>query len=346
MISRGLYIGEIVDEFASIAAQVKVRNKLGLTDLSVFCENYFRDVLNCLLGANFENLNKDIPNAPALDLGDRNKKLAVQISSAANASKVNSTLSGLTPDIKSIYTEFFVLSIGGKQSTYALDEKLTGPVNFTVANIWDMDTLAHKVIDLEIDRLADLHRLVRRNSAKVRVELEIPDENGDYPSNGYGQWEPRIEPAIGNGAAFVEFTAAEGGVKVQEVDHAEIECGLKVLGAELARLPRVSREFLVSLIERRESKYSAHFDDSWIHLLYDKVKREFRGPDLRDELAILEHAGFVEIRGIDARYDASPEIGVCLSRQSEALAIGLLGFVKVKGLNLRNVIGAGDLSQF
>ncbi|KHL64686.1 MULTISPECIES: SMEK domain-containing protein [Xanthomonas] len=341
-----MYIGEIVDEFASIAAQVKVRNKLGLTDLSKFCENYFRDVLNCLLGANFENLNKDIPNAPALDLGDRNKKLAVQISSAANASKVNSTLLGLTQDMKSIYTDFFVLSIGGKQSTYALDKGLADSVKFKVANIWDMDTLAHMAIDLEIDRLADLHRLVRRNSAKVRVELEIPDENGDYPTNGYDQWEPRIEPAIGNGAAFVEFTAAEGRVTVQEVDHAEIECGLKILGAELARLPRVSREFLVSLIERRESKGSVYFDDKWIHLLYEKVKREFRGSDLIDELGILEHAGFVKIRGVDAGYDRAPEIGVRLSHQSDALSIGLLGFVKAKGLNLRNVIGAGDLSQF
>lgn len=346
MISRGLYIGEIVDEFALISAQVKVRNKIGLTDLTVFCENYFRDVLNCLLGVKLKNLNKDIPNAPALDLGDRQRKLAFQISSAVNATKVNSMLSGLTPDMKAMYTDFVVLSVGGKQNTYTLDDELAKSVGFSVSNIWDMDTLAHKVIDLEIDRLADLHRMIRRNSAKVRVELEIPDENGDYPTNGYHQWEQRIESLIGDGNAFVRFTADEGRVEVKDVDDSGIKQGLKNLGAELERLPRISREFLVSLIERRESKASSYFSDSWIHLLYDKVKREFRGADLDDELRILEHAGFVRLEVDGAKCDGPPEIGVCLSRDSEELAIGFLGFVEAKGLSLREVIGKGDLSQF
>ncbi|MFB9037940.1 SMEK domain-containing protein [Xanthomonas arboricola] len=345
MITRGFYLGEIVDEFASIGAQVKVRNKIGLTDLSVFCENYFRDVLNGLLGTNLENLNTERSNEPALDLGDSAEGLAFQITSAANSEKVNSTLSGLTTGQKSRYTKFIVLSICGKQRKYRLNKKTTA-LGFTEANIWDMDTLAHKVIDLELDKLAELHRIVRKNAAKVRVELEIPNDNGDYPTTGYDQWEARIVPTIGSGKAFAKFTADEGGVEVGEVDHPEIAKGLRILGRELSRLPRISREFLVVLIERRESKSSTRFKHEWLHLLYDKIKREFRGQDLDDELGILAHAGFVEVNGEDPFSDGPPEIGICLSKKSETLAIGFLGFVKAKGLDLRKVIGQGDLSAF
>lgn len=51
MITRGHYIGEIVDELSAISEQVKLRNKLGMTDLTVIVENFFRDLLNATLDA-------------------------------------------------------------------------------------------------------------------------------------------------------------------------------------------------------------------------------------------------------------------------------------------------------
>ena len=35
MITRGHYIGEIIDELSTVAQQVAMRNRLGLTDLTV-----------------------------------------------------------------------------------------------------------------------------------------------------------------------------------------------------------------------------------------------------------------------------------------------------------------------
>jgi len=45
MITRGAFIGEL----STIAEQVKLRNTMGYTDLSVFAENFYRDILNVLL---------------------------------------------------------------------------------------------------------------------------------------------------------------------------------------------------------------------------------------------------------------------------------------------------------
>ncbi|EEY1838289.1 SMEK domain-containing protein, partial [Escherichia coli] len=46
MITSGYLIGQIIDDLSNIAQQAKVRNKLGHTDLSVFAENFFKDILN------------------------------------------------------------------------------------------------------------------------------------------------------------------------------------------------------------------------------------------------------------------------------------------------------------
>jgi hypothetical protein len=342
----GHYLGEIVDEFAVIGAQVKMRNRVGFTDLSVFCESFFKDVLNCLLDANLRNLNEERSNEPGLDLGDDENKLAVQVTSTANTEKVNATLAKITPEQKKAYRKIIVLSICGKQQKYSLDASLAAELNFSSKHVWDMNTLARKAVGLEIDKLESLHRLVRANVAKVRVELEVPDENGNYPTNGYDQWEVRIRPKIGDGWSFAKFSAEQGGVKLEEVDHADLEKGLKLLGKKLSRLPRVTREFLVVLLERRESKRSSRFGDTWSHLLYDKVVREFRGNDVDGELGILEHSKLVRIDGENPHDDGPAEIGVCLCFESDDLAINFLGFVEAKQLDLRRVIGEGDLSAF
>lgn len=70
MLTRGYFIGEIVDEMANLAGQVRMRNALHLFDLTVATENYFRDFLNIALSANLKNLNAERSNEPGLDLGD------------------------------------------------------------------------------------------------------------------------------------------------------------------------------------------------------------------------------------------------------------------------------------
>jgi hypothetical protein len=73
MITRGHYVGEIVDELAGLEAQVKTRNRLGLTNLTVYAENFFKDILNILLNADLKNINADRAKEPGLDLGDKAK---------------------------------------------------------------------------------------------------------------------------------------------------------------------------------------------------------------------------------------------------------------------------------
>lgn len=343
MLTRGYFIGEIVDDLANLGGQVRMRNALHLFDLTVATENFFRDFLNIALGASLRNLNAERSNEPGLDLGDASLAIGIQVTSSATTAKVNHTLEKITAEQASKYKKIVVLGLNKRQQTYAVDPALAKKYNFTADNIWDLDSLARKALDLKIDDLQALYNLVRSNSARLKIELEVPDESGKYPTSGFDMWEQRTKPKIGDGSALTAFIEERAGEPPQ-LD--AIQKGLRKLGADLSRLPRLTREFLAMLYERRERGKSRRFADGWSHLLLSKVKREYRGDDLEGELDILRHGGFLEINYEDPCELGPPEIGIHIPTQSDDLEMEFVSFVEEKKLGFRNVIGNVDLSAF
>lgn len=266
MITRGYYIGAVIDELSVIATQVSMRNKLGLTDLTVLAENFFRDVINSIHGTSLMNLNSERSNAPGIDLGDEGSGLAVQVTATATSKKINDTLRKILPEQLGKYTQFVVLVIGKKQSSYSIDQENSNKLGFSAENdIWDLEKIARDVVGLDILSLEKLHSLIRSEIARLKVELEIADSEGKYPTSGYDLWENRAKPKVGDGAKFKKFVedAIDNGTNLKE--------SIRTLANRLSRLPRITREFLVMLISRREVGRSRRFDDPWVTLLLEKV---------------------------------------------------------------------------
>lgn len=339
-----MLIGEIIDELAALGAQVKMRNRVHLFDLNTVAEEFFREFLNILLQASFRNLNADTPNAPAIDLVDDGKRLAVQVTSKADTAKINHTLQKLSESNEDAYSRVIVLGLNPRQKSYAVDESLAAKYRFKAAkDVWDLDTLAKKAMGLEFERLQALHRLVRMSAARLRVELEIPDEEGNYPTSGYDLWERRAEPKFGTGEAFIRYLEEQ---KIPPPKRAALEKAIRTLAGRLTRLPRISREFLAALFERREQGNSDRFSHPWCHLLLSKVEREFRGATLEGELQILTHAGFAEINGEPLDDGSGPEIGIKIHTACDELGYDFVSFVETRKLSFRKIIGSVDFSEF
>lgn len=343
MISRGFFVGEIIDEFSVISSQVKLRNQLGLNDLTVYAENYIKEVLNCLLNINLINLNSERANVPGLDLGDEIAKKCFQVTSTATSEKVNKTLEKITDEQAKKYDEVVVLIIGKKQSSYSLKEPNATDYNFTESNIWDMDDLARKAISLDIDRLEKLHNIVRKHSVKLQIELEIPDKEGNYQTTGYSQWQERPKPVMGDGKRFCSYYEQMTQEALSEV---EIQTTIEKLAKELATLPRITREFLAILLERcepGEPKRNRNWEVPF--LLLPKIKREYHGSDFDGELSILEHAGFLDIDGEDISEMGPPEIFITISDNKDFRSM-FTSFVEASSLSFRTVIGEVNFSNF
>lgn len=349
MITRGHFIGEIVDELSSIASQIAARSKLGLLDLNVFSENFFRDVFNALYDWKLENLNQSRSNEPGLDLGDKSRKVAIQVTSRSDAAKVNGTLKKITAKQATAYSEIFVFVAGQKQGSYTIDPVLCHKYAFKEENILDVKDLCRKAMDLPIDKLQALHRLIRTNVVKVLVELEVPDpETGKFPTSGFDKWEVKPEPKVGDAKKFAKWYMNEYDVTLISNEIKEIEKDLVGLGQRLRRLPRVSREFLVMLIERKSPNDSRRFEYPWMAVRYATVEREYGGgcEELKGELGLLSDEGFAEINGEDPFECGEPEIGMHIPADTEELASSFMAYVEAKKLDLRKVVGQVDLSEF
>ncbi|MCZ8318882.1 MAG: SMEK domain-containing protein [Silanimonas sp.] len=343
MITRGYLIGEIIDELATIAAQTRMRNRSGFTDLSIFAENFFRDLLTPILHSSLENLNNIRSNSPGIDLGSKDGEFAIQVTSVATSDKVNKTLAKLTEEQIKRYQRFVVLVIGEKQGSYTIEPELASKAKFEWArDVWDMDTIAKMAVDLPIERLQDAHRVVRANGVRLRVELEMPDENGVYPTSGYTCWEESAEPRIGSGESFSQYQRDMGAPKTD----IQISNQIAKLCRSLSALPRVTREFLVVLLEKRQDVESVRFKKSTATVLLDRVKREYTGSDLAGELRLLESAGLIIVEtDVDPAFGL-PLVGINLSAKCDDLNLGFLDFVQAKNLSLREVIGKVDFSRF
>lgn len=351
MITRGHFIGEIVDELASVTTQIATRGKLGLFDLNVIVEGFFKDVLNNLYGWNLEGLNTTRANEPGLDLGDEALQIGVQVTSRSDAGKVNDMLKKISPEQAGKFKVFYVLVVGQKKGGYKLDGDLCTKYDFEEKRILDVQDLCRRALDQPIDRLQELHRIIRRSVGKVLIELEIPDpETGEFPTSGYDKWETKPEVKVGDGRRFAAWLQETYRVDLSEQEVAEIGKDLIALGERLLRLPRVTREFLVVLFERRRpsAKRSQRFQESYVTVLLDTVRREYAvgEAELQAELGLLQAEGLVEVNGECPDDYGPPEIGMCILSKTDELSECFLDYVSAKKLNLRVVLGQIDLSEF
>lgn len=84
MISRGKYIGEIVDATSLLQSKIATRASLGFFDINKFCEDFACELLNIVHNYNLSNLNSERSNEAGMDLGDKEKRIAFQITSDKN----------------------------------------------------------------------------------------------------------------------------------------------------------------------------------------------------------------------------------------------------------------------
>ncbi len=211
MLTRGVIIGKIVDDFASLSQEIEMRNKLGQFDLSKFCEDFFKEVLNITYNLNLSNLNKTRSNFPGLDLGDNKNKIAYQVTSQYSSNKINETLRKIGKDQAEIYKKILVFIIGQKQGKYSIEADLSKTYDFTPReNIQDINSLLREIVLLDSDKLDILNTLFHREFRKVKIELEPIDSSGNFESSYFNTLEKKPSEPPKNGVKFLGKKSEKG----------------------------------------------------------------------------------------------------------------------------------------
>lgn len=134
---------------------VEASNSLNLQDLNVHAESFFRDLLNLTMDYCLINVNIIEKNARAIDLGDETNRIAMQVTSTADFSKVRHTFSGfIESNLQRKYDRLVVLIIGVKKSYRVTSLGDPAVFSISVANdIWDVTDLLKMIGDLDLGKL-------------------------------------------------------------------------------------------------------------------------------------------------------------------------------------------------
>lgn len=166
---RANLIREIKNQLAIYA----VRVDMDKGEASRAAENFYCDLLNILLGCNLQNMNRDHPNFPAIDLGENseNRKLGVQVTSTTTRQKVQDTLDTFfRHGLEKTYTQLVMLIVG-KWTESRKSFRMNGTLDFDPnRDIWDTDWLVTK-----IEAIQDVEHLERiMDLLKKHIDLAQP----------------------------------------------------------------------------------------------------------------------------------------------------------------------------
>lgn len=277
MITRGHYIGQLVDDFSQLEARISFRTQLSLFDLNKYCEDFIKDVLNRLYGYQLINLNEVRRNTPGLDLGDRVNRIAYQVTSTSTSLKVNDTLKAITAQQLAEYDKVRVIILGKKQKSYSLDKALKKKCNFSENDIFDLNDLCLQLLSAQQSTLDELHRLVHRQLNIVLTEMEVPTTTGEYATTYANKLDVAPETICTNAK---KFKREYSGHKLEHIQNAF---------KHLTEIPRLTRDFLASFIE-----VSKEWDDQF-KMTFSELTRRVSVPEkaILEELDILERNRFL-----------------------------------------------------
>jgi len=153
------------------AVNVGLDNRVGLTDINKEAEDFYCGLLNAVLDAKLKNLNLLKMDFPAVDLGDGEKRLCIQVTSTAGREKIDHTLDRFFKyELFKQYDRLIVTIIGDRsRKNYRMDALKKGKFSFDPErDVWDTARLILEIGTLEMDRLR-------------RVEAWLEEQLGPLP---------------------------------------------------------------------------------------------------------------------------------------------------------------------
>ena len=163
MIETGKRIEEIVAMLSVLKMEVKSTSALGWTNLNKHTENFIKRILNLIYDLDLINLNDTTITFPGLDLGDRYKEVAYQITATRTSTKIDETLATcLRHDLYKTFPFIKIFILTGKQSSYAIKTETEPHFHFSPkTDIVDVDDLYSVIQNLDPIAVKNLHHYIQ-----------------------------------------------------------------------------------------------------------------------------------------------------------------------------------------
>lgn len=219
MTKKQEYMTAIITLLTRIPPVVTASNKLNLTDVNTFSEDFYEQLLNLVYGYRLKNENEFDPNAAAIDLRDTGNKVAIQVTSTSSLKKTQKTVEkfiehGLFKKFKRLIILNIVKKSKHKECSIGDDQFSID----TEKDIWDINDILR-----DIKYLTDIEKI---KSIRDFLRKELQDEPVSTLPNEVNTILSMIEmlsneshPHAGNG--FIEDPDPDNKINKRFSDHSE-----------------------------------------------------------------------------------------------------------------------------
>lgn len=191
MIKRSKKMENIVKALSVLQYYIRINTKLNQYDINKACEDLFRDILNEMYGWNLENLNESQENFPSIDLGDKNNRVAIQVTSSKKWIKIRETMESF--EVHQLYNDYKMLYIIilGEKGNYEKINKIKFGLSCKGIGVLGDNETSYTVI---IKDFYDILREINSYSPdRIKNISKIIDENIDYAINKVSMSSYRIK---------------------------------------------------------------------------------------------------------------------------------------------------------
>lgn len=324
---------EIIQYLAYTKSLVELENANGYCDVNKECENFFCKFFNILFGLNFANLNEIKTGYPAVDLGDVNMGICIQITSDNSIEKIKETVNKYYEyDLQKVYDELVIFIIGNKKK-YRVSSVDNDKGSFNINKVFDIKDLSKIVSKQEYEpQLPVLLQLVRMDASRIFM-----------PNNYFANVKV---PSIIKGSTYKHFIEYVGYKIDNDNDKEACDYVISVLNNfadTLLNLNYSTRQIIMIIIMRRPRvvqkncyTYETKEADMIYYNFMDIYKHLQINPNiLREEILLLEAKRFCKSKEeMESQLDA-----LCyIDEYGFDILFSLADFCEKFGINISTII--------
>lgn len=175
MIKKKDIYDKIVHELSVYANDIEAKAENNLLDDNVFSEDFIKDLLNICMGWNLINLNTDKNRFPGIDLGDKERRIGVQVTSTKTSKKISDSLDKIVSNnVDMNYNEIYFFILGRKQDSYSVDFTKYETLDCSENNIWDVSDIIAWCAHYDSIHMEQVWNIIKR-------EIVMDDEKSGIP---------------------------------------------------------------------------------------------------------------------------------------------------------------------
>ncbi len=184
MYKRTKIIKEIISNLAFLSKSTSLENVIGWFDSNRDSQTFFKGLFNRIFGFDLKELDIEynVINYPAIDLGDTNKKIAIQITTDSSSTKIKATINMFQTNEKCANFERLVIFIIGDKENYTTTFDTNGRFKFLPKNdIWDDKYLVREINKIQnLGQLEDILEFLKKELLEVKFpEILIQEDIKD-----------------------------------------------------------------------------------------------------------------------------------------------------------------------